>query len=125
MAKILVIDDDECIRKSFQMALEAKNCVTTVNCGEEGVAKATMDPPDIIFLDLKMPGMGGVETLIHLQVICARVPTFIMTGFLKEHMSKLEEAKANGCLFELCFKPMDSKQIKLIVKSVLEGDAAS
>ena len=124
MANILVIDDEECIRESFKLVLEPENSVDTANGGEEGIAKATMNPPDIIFLDLKMPGMGGVETLIHLQVICVGIPTFIMTGFCDEHMLKLEKVKAKGCLFEVCHKPMDSKQIKLIVESALEGHAS-
>ncbi|MGR3319035.1 MAG: response regulator [Candidatus Anammoxibacter sp.] len=71
MANILVIDDEKYIRESFKIVLEPKNSVETASSGEEGIAKATMNPPDIIFLDLKMPGMGGAETLIHLQVICA------------------------------------------------------
>ena len=125
MANILIIDDEKCIRESFKLVLEPENRVEIASSGEEGIAKATMNPPDIIFLDLKMPGMGGVETLIHLQVICAGIPTFIMTGHYKEHMLKLEKAKANGCLFEVCHKPMDSKQIRLIVESALEGDTDS
>ncbi|MGR3317667.1 MAG: response regulator [Candidatus Anammoxibacter sp.] len=124
MATILVIDDEKCILESFKLVLEPQNCVETASSGEEGIAKATMNPPDIIFLDLKMPGMGGIEALIRLQVICARIPTFIMSGFYEEHMPMLEKARVNGCSFGVCHKPMDSKRIKLIVKSVLEEHAS-
>ncbi|MGR3319634.1 MAG: response regulator, partial [Candidatus Anammoxibacter sp.] len=117
MSNILVIDDEECIHESFKMALEPENSVESVNSGEEGVAKATINPPDIIFLDLKMPGMGGIEALIQLQVICPEIPILIMTAFYEEHMLKLEKARDNGNLFELCRKPLNSKQIKLIVKA--------
>ncbi|MGR3318427.1 MAG: response regulator [Candidatus Anammoxibacter sp.] len=115
MVNILVIDDEEGIRESFKMALEPENRVVTTSSGEEGIAKAAINQPDIIFLDLKMPGMGGIEALIQLQAISARIPTLIMTGFYEEHMLRLEKVRANGCLFEICHKPMDSKQIKLKV----------
>ena len=125
MANILVIDDEVGIHDSFKLVLEPENRVAIAITGEEGIAKATMTPPDIIFLDLQMPGMGGIEALIHLQVICPGVPTFIMTGFHEKHIQKLAKARANGCMFEVCNKPMDSKQIKLIVKSALDGHAVT
>ncbi|MGR3177445.1 MAG: response regulator [Candidatus Anammoxibacter sp.] len=115
MVNILVIDDDECIHESFKIVLEPEHSIDVASSGEEGVAKATTNPPDIIFLDLRMPGIGGVEALRQLQVICPDIPTLIMTAFFEEHMLKLEKARDDGCLFELCRKPMDNKQIKLVV----------
>ena len=117
MANILVIDDDECIHESFKVVLEPENSVDIASSGEEGVEKATNDPPDIIFLDLKMPGIGGIKALVKLQAICPGVPTLIMTAFYSEHMLKLEKVRSNGCLFELCRKPLDNKQLKLIVNA--------
>ncbi|MGR3318426.1 MAG: response regulator [Candidatus Anammoxibacter sp.] len=124
MSNILLIDDEESIHKSFKLVLEPENSVEAVYSGEAGIAKATMNLPDIIFLDLELSGMGGIEVLIQLQAIGAKIPTFIMTGFHEEHKLTLDKARANGCLFEVCHKPMDSKQIKLIVDSTLKGHAA-
>ncbi|MGR3220115.1 MAG: response regulator [Candidatus Anammoxibacter sp.] len=124
MANILVIDDDECIHDSFKMVLEPANRVESVYSGEEGISKATMNPPDIIFLDLKMSGICGAETLMQLQTICPGIPTFIMSGHIEEYEAKLEQARDSGCLFEVCSKPMDSKQIAFIVGSALSGHAA-
>ena len=119
MSNILVIDDDECIRESFKLALEPENSVEIANSGEEGVAKATKNSPDIIFLDLKMPGIGGIVALMQLQAICPETHMLIMTAFYEEYMLQLKKARANDCLFELCRKPMGSKQIELIVKAYI------
>ncbi|MGR3220634.1 MAG: response regulator [Candidatus Anammoxibacter sp.] len=117
MAQILVIDDDECIRNSFEIVLRQEHNVDTASSGEDGIAKAAICCPDIIFLDLKMPGIGGIDTLTQLQTMCQKTHTLIMTSFYEEHMLKLKEARANGLLFELCQKPMDNKQIALITNA--------
>ncbi|MGR3220113.1 MAG: response regulator [Candidatus Anammoxibacter sp.] len=59
MSNILVIDDDECIHDSFKVVLKSENCIEIAGSGEEGVAKAAANQPDIIFVDLKMPELAG------------------------------------------------------------------
>ncbi len=59
--RILVIDDDLAIRKSFALTLEdAGRQVDTSESGEEGVDKASNTKYDLIFLDLKVPGINSV-----------------------------------------------------------------
>ncbi len=61
---ILVIDDDEAIRGSFQLALEDTDYnVDTSESAKEGIEKVQSKKYDLIFLDLKMPGRSGIETL--------------------------------------------------------------
>ncbi|MGR3177577.1 MAG: response regulator [Candidatus Anammoxibacter sp.] len=79
MANILVVDDDECIHESFRIVLEPENIVDIASNGEECIAKIRINQPDIIFLDLKMPKVDGIEALIQLQTICPEVPKLIMT----------------------------------------------
>ena len=58
--KILIIDDDPDIRDALSMILGSQNYqVTTASFGAEGLEKAKQDIPDLIILDLIMPGMGG------------------------------------------------------------------
>ncbi len=62
--RILVIDDEEVVRMSFTLALEdAGFRVDTAESGEKGLQMKKDAEYDLIFLDLKMPGMNGVETL--------------------------------------------------------------
>ena len=63
-ARILVIDDDAEIRKSFKMTLEyAGYEVVLAATGEEGVKLVEQEAPDLVFCDIKMPGMDGLEVL--------------------------------------------------------------
>ena len=67
-AKILLVDDEPDLIDTIQCRLEANNfdVVTAVN-GQEGLAKAADDKPDLILLDTNMPVMNGHEMLEHLR----------------------------------------------------------
>lgn len=119
---ILVIDDEEVVRKSFTLALEdTEYQVDTVESGEKGIEKEQKNKYDLIFLDLKMPGLNGVETLRELRKIDKNVPIYIITAFHKEFFDQLKKAKEDGLKFEIAHKPIGSDQIILVTKSILEG----
>jgi CheY-like chemotaxis protein len=62
--KILIIDDDEKISRMYSRRLSKLDLeVTMVNNGEEGIEKAFEILPDLIILDIHMPGMGGLEVI--------------------------------------------------------------
>ena len=94
MAKyILAIDDEEVVRDAFELALaHTEYDVETAANGEEGLEMAAARKPDLIFLDLKMPGIDGVETLRRLQTCCADVPVYIVTAFYQEFFRDLKKA---------------------------------
>lgn len=117
---ILVIDDEEGIRDSFKMALEdSQYFVETAENGEEGIKKAKNKKPDLIFLDLRMPGLSGVETLKLLYTFCSDVPIYIVTAFYKEYLQQLQDVLKNGHDCEIFHKPVDSSKIKELVDNVL------
>ena len=126
MAKrILVIDDEEAVRKSFLLALEDNGYeVDTAASGEEGVRAVKKSKPDLIFLDLKMPGMNGVDTLKEIRKVEQNVPVYIVTAFLKEFLDLLNAAVKQGVKFEVLNKPIESQQIRAIVKSALDRPSA-
>ena len=123
--RILVIDDDESIRKSFTLALEdTAYQVDTVESGEKGIEMEQNDRYDLIFLDLKMPGLNGVETLRELRKIDKDVPVYIVTAFHKEFFEGLERAGEDGIDFEIVKKPIGGDDIVLVAESALEGATA-
>lgn len=123
--RILVIDDDLAIRKSFALALEDADCqVDTAESGEEGIDKASKTEYDLIFLDLKMPGINGVETLIRLRDNGHRMPIYIITAFHEEFMDQLRVAADEGYEFEVMQKPIESQDLVRITKAILEGVGA-
>lgn len=123
--RILVIDDDEAIRKSFVLTLEDEGYqVDTAESGERGLVMKRSSDYDLIFLDLKMPGMDGVETLRRLRKIDRDVPIYIITAFHREFFDRLKQAKEERIDFELLRKPIDSERLVLMVKSILQGSEA-
>ncbi len=120
--QILVIDDDLAIRKSFTLALEGIDCqVDTAQSGEEGIDKASNNEYDLIFLDLKMLGINGVETLIRLRDDKYKMPIYIVTVFHEEFTDQLRVAAEEGYEFEVMQKPIESQNLTDITKAVLEG----
>lgn len=119
--RILVIDDEMMIRRSFVIALkDTPYRVDTAESGEKGIEKIKSNKYDLIFLDLKMTGIDGVETLKELRKIDRDVPVYIVTSFHKEFFNQLKSAKEQGIHFELVSKPLQADKIVLITKSVLE-----
>ena len=120
--RILVIDDDEAIRKSFLLSLEDSDYfVDTAENGSKGVELFKAGRYDLAFLDLKMPGMNGVETLRKLREIHKEIPVYIITAFYGEYFAELKAAQADDIDFEVLKKPISSDEIALIAKAVLEG----
>ncbi|MEE4378307.1 MAG: response regulator [Candidatus Competibacteraceae bacterium] len=118
---ILVIDDEEAVRDAFLLALEDLDYhIDTASSGEEGLQKATAHKPDLVFLDLKMPGLNGVQTLQQLQAAYPDLPVYIVTAFAQEFMAPLLEATQAGLFFQVAQKPLGSREIRIIAQSVFD-----
>lgn len=116
---ILVIDDDAAVRGSFQLVLGEIGCVVRVaEDGVQGIAMAKEERPDLIFLDLKMPGMDGVETMRRLLAMDPTFNIYVVTAFSQEYLDDLKQAQAEGMTFQLANKPLSSTQIRHIARSV-------
>lgn len=120
---ILIIDDERAIHSAFELALEDKSysIISALN-GIDGIDKLkTNKDIEIIFLDLKMPGLNGVETLKKIREFNATIPVRIITAFAEEYMLMLKEAAELGLEFELVRKPLERQQILELMDSIFEG----
>jgi len=118
---ILVIDDEEVIRKSFILALDGTGYnVETAESGEKGIEKAREKNFDLIFLDLRMPGLDGVETLRGLWKRGQTVPIYITTAYYDDFVDRLESAADDGISFYLLKKPVDGDEIRSIARVISE-----
>jgi len=80
--KILVVDDEEAIRALYRMELEdAGYEVVTAATGEEALEKMRDSKPDLITLDIKMPGMDGLETLGEIRKRDKEVPVILCSAY--------------------------------------------
>ena len=120
--RILVIDDEDAIRKSFELALEDSGYqVDTASSGMEGIEMLKSQNYDLVFLDLKMPGMNGVETLREIRKLNKDIPVYIVTAFYGEFFEELKHMAEQGVEFEVLNKPVDGDMILKLCQGVLEG----
>lgn len=117
--RILVIDDERPVRDAFELALCDQYEVGLAEDGETGIKAAATRRPDLVFLDLKMPGLDGIETLRRLEAADPSLKVYIVTAFAQEYMSGLQAAKQDGLRFQLAAKPLSPEQIRLIAQSAI------
>jgi CheY-like chemotaxis protein len=99
-AKVLCVDDDHGQRLLLSFLLERQGLdVRTANSGQEGVAVAQEWIPDLILMDLMMPGMNGFQAaeLLRADPRTANIPILALTAFGEEKMqAKAQTAGING-----------------------------
>jgi DNA-binding response OmpR family regulator len=116
---VLIIEDEKLIIVSTQMVLEAAGFrVESATNGEDGIAKAQSLAPDLILLDIMMPGIDGWETLTRLKrdVETADIPVIIFTA--REHARGHQKSTEMGAAdyFRKPFEP--DELIELVEKHV-------
>src|SRR5687767_3779718 len=117
-SRILVIDDEAEIRRSVRMILEYDGYdVLEASSGPEGVALAEKESPDLIFLDVKMPGMDGLEALQRIKTTNDAVPVVIISGH--GTVSTAVEATKLGA-FDFIEKPLASERVLVTIRNALD-----
>jgi DNA-binding NtrC family response regulator len=115
MLRILLIDDEKSIRHSLKEILEYENYkVDEAPDGIEGIKMAEKEKYDIIFCDIKMPRMDGIEVLENLQVKCPDVPVVMISGH--GNIDTAVEAIRKGA-FDFIAKPLDLNRILITVRN--------
>ena len=103
--KILVVDDDRRIVKTTCDILKIKGHeAIAAYSGEEGVAKVRSDAPDCVLMDIKMPGIDGVEALKRMQEIAPALPVVLVSAYAAEDL--MDEAKRIGA-YAILGKPLN------------------
>ena len=117
---ILVIDDDLSISVLFGELLGDSFQVIGAKNGKAGLQKAEQDPPDLVFLDLRLPDMDGEEVLRCLRTSDKAVPVIVLTGF-----ESVETAVAMMRLgaYDYLPKPLPAGRLPITVEHALEKSA--
>jgi DNA-binding response OmpR family regulator len=115
---ILIVDDEENLRKTLSRILsKAGYTVTTASSGEEGLSLLQAGAYDLAFIDLLMPGIGGVELLKEIRVIYPEMPVLILTAHAT--LETAIEAVREGAR-DYLIKPADPQLILDRVKEILD-----
>ena len=116
--RILVIDDEAAIRDSLRMILEYEGYgFTGAASGQDGLALVQRDRPDLVLLDIKMPGMDGMEVLRKLRALDDGLPVVMISGH--GTTSTAVEAIKSGAL-DFLDKPLSSERVILTLQNALK-----
>jgi len=116
--KILVVDDMRSMRLTLSGLMEDKGYhVTGVEDGYQAIDAARRTAFDLIFIDIKMPGINGVQTFREIKKISPGSVVVMMTGFAVEDLVK--EALEEGAV-SVIYKPFDVEKVVSLVEAVLK-----
>jgi DNA-binding NarL/FixJ family response regulator len=119
MIRVLIADDQPLMRTGFRTVLEATGAIEVVaeaENGEEAVAAAEQHRPDVILMDIRMPGLDGIEATRRLP----RHKVLVLTTFgLDEYIVEALRAGASGFLT----KDVPRQELVAAVRAVANGDA--
>jgi two-component system, NtrC family, response regulator HydG len=116
--RVLVVDDDADLARTTALILKGKGFA--VNVAADGLAAirhAEQNPFDIALMDIKMPGMDGVETYKRIKMIQPDLAAIMMTGFSVEN--RIQEALREGALAVLT-KPLDVDRLLELIEGAVE-----
>ena len=118
-APILVIDDDESLRRLCSRILASRGCeVHTAADGEEAVRKVQIQAYRVVLLDLKMPGMDGIEAMSRMLARDHKLPVILNTA----HASYKDDFRAWSADVYVV-KSSDLEELKTAIRQVLESRA--
>lgn len=119
--RVLLIDDHALVRKGIEELLQSRGVqvVAAVGSGEEGVRRARELPADLILLDVKMPGMGGIDTLRALRAAGVRAPVVMLTMSREDaDLGAALRAGAQGYLL----KDIEPEDLVPALEAAVQGD---
>jgi nitrogen regulation protein NR(I) len=119
MSTILIVDDDDQLRKSFHKLLtEEGYTVASAASGEDGLRNIQKTMPDLVILDMRLPGMNGLDTFQAIHRLEPKLPVIIMTAFgTTEHA--IEATKLGA--FDYVLKPFDIPGMLGIIRQGLDA----
>jgi nitrogen regulation protein NR(I) len=116
MQTLLIVDDDKSIRYSLKRMLEDKYSIITAQNGEEALDRIRQTPPDLIIMDIRMPGRNGIDVLKEIKSIDPKSLAIIMTAYGTTETAI--EAMKYGA-FDYILKPFPIPQMKGLVEKAL------
>lgn len=115
--KILVADDEEDFQQLMKLWLTSKGySVIIAQNGESAVEKVREESPDIVFMDLNMPGMGGIKALAAIREFNKTIPVIIISAYVGQ--MKLTESEQYG-LSGVFYKGEDFEKGAALIEAAL------
>jgi nitrogen regulation protein NR(I) len=119
LGDILIVDDDNQLRQSFEKLLaEEGYSVRTAASGEAGLDMVRKSVPDLVVMDVRLPGMNGLETFRAMRGIEPKLPVIVMTAFGTTEVA-IEATKLGA--FDYVLKPFEIPDILALINQALDA----
>jgi nitrogen regulation protein NR(I) len=119
VATILIVDDDAQLRHSFERLLTAEeHTVRTAPTGEAGLDVFRSQVPDLVIMDVRLPGMDGLKTFQAMHEIEAKLPVIVMTAYGSTETA-IEATKLGA--FDYVLKPFEIPEMLATIEKALEA----
>jgi two-component system KDP operon response regulator KdpE len=125
--RILVCDDEPTVLRALSVALESHGyLVTAAESGEQAIARAAAEPPDLVLLDLGLPGIDGRETIRRLRAFLPATPVIILSAW-SESETKVEalDLGADDYIEKPFVMPELLARIRVAVRHLQRGAGAT
>ena len=121
--KVLIVDDQNGIRILLMEVFGSEGYETFQAAnGKIALEIVEKEPPDLVLLDMKIPGMDGLEILKHLKTMNPDIKVIMMTAY--GELDMIKEATELGALMHFT-KPFDIDEMRIAVNKQLRGDGTS
>jgi len=115
---VLIVDDEKNIRRTFQIVLESEGfAVRVAETGEVALESCAEQRPDVVVLDVRLPGMDGIETLRRLKECDAELPVIMISGH--GTIATAVEATRHGA-YDFVEKPLSKERLLVAIRNALE-----
>jgi DNA-binding NtrC family response regulator len=118
--KVLVVDDEPEVRATLQEMLRGAYDVRLAVDGASALEAVATDPPDVVLLDVQMPGLNGIDVLAAIRAIDPGIKLIMVTGVTRQQVAI--EAFQHG-VFDYIGKPVDPAYLELSIETALTTDA--
>ena len=115
---LFIVDDEDTIRRTLAIALAGRYRLADFPDAESAVAAARVDPPDLVLLDLGLPGMSGIEAIPVFRAIAPEILIVVITAY--EDVKSVVSAMKGGA-YDYVVKPLDIDTLEMSIGNALES----
>ena len=115
---LFIVDDEDTIRRTLTIALEGRYRLADFPDAESAVAAARVDPPDLVLLDLGLPGMSGIEAIPVFRAIAPEILIVVITAY--EDVKSVVSAMKGGA-YDYVVKPLHIDTLEMSIGNALES----
>jgi DNA-binding NtrC family response regulator len=115
---LFVVDDEDTIRNALSIALEGKYRLADFPDAESAIEAAKADPPDLVLLDIGLPGMSGIEALPVFKRMDPGILVIVITAY--EDVKSVVSAMKHGA-YDYVVKPLNMDTLEVSIRNALES----